>query len=151
MRKIGLAAALMLLAACAGTSRPAPPTAGAPPAVAPAAKLAPADVDWKAAETVTVGLEDYRFAPDRLRFRRGTPYRLRLENRGTHQHEFTAPAFFGAVAARSTAALSPARPEIVVDPKQVKEFEFVPVTAGRYELFCADHDFAGMVGEITVE
>jgi uncharacterized cupredoxin-like copper-binding protein len=146
MPRISLAAALLLLAACAETGRPATPTA-APSA----AKLAPASVDWTAAETVTVGLEDYRFVPNRLSFRRGVPYRLRLENRGTHQHEFTAPGFFGAVAARSTAALSSARPEIVVDPKQVKEFEFVPVTAGRYELSCADHDFAGMVGEITVE
>jgi uncharacterized cupredoxin-like copper-binding protein len=139
MLRFSLATALLLLAGCAG------PTGGAP-----AAKPA-ANVDWGAAETVTVALEDYRFAPDRLSFRRGVPYRLRLENRGRHQHEFTAPEFFHAVAARSTAALSPARPEIVIDPKEVKEFEFVPVTAGRYALSCADHDFAGMVGEITVE
>jgi uncharacterized cupredoxin-like copper-binding protein len=135
MSRSSLVAVTLLLTACA---------AEAPPS--PAAKA-----DWQAAETVTVGLVDYRFVPDRLTFRRGVPYRLRLENRSSHQHEFTSPGFFGAVAARNAEIVSKARPEIVVDPKQAKEFEFVPVAAGSYELGCADHDWAGMVGTIVIE
>ena len=28
---------------------------------------------------------------------------------------------------------------------------FVPQKPGRYALTCADHDWAGMIGEITIE
>jgi uncharacterized cupredoxin-like copper-binding protein len=142
MRRSSFAAAVLLLTSCA---------AGQPPSSQPQQAAALRDVDWRAAETVTVRLEDYRFVPDRLNFRHGAPYRLRLENRSTHQHEFTAPAFFGAIAVRNADVVSTARPEIVVDPGQAKELYFVPATPGRYELSCADHDFAGMVGEIAVD
>ena len=125
-----LAAAVLLLAGCASDR---------------------ATNDWARATDVTVRLKDYRFEPRSLAFRRGTPYRLRLENRSTHQHEFTSPAFFGAIAARNPDVVSTARPEIVVDPGQEKDLYFVAVAPGRYELLCADHDFAGMTGEIVIE
>jgi uncharacterized cupredoxin-like copper-binding protein len=41
--------------------------------------------------------------------------------------------------------------EVLVKPGQEKELLFVPRKPGRYELACADHDWDGMVGEITVE
>lgn len=40
-------------------------------------------IDWSKAEMVSVRLIDDRFVPDKLRFRVGTLYRLRLENAGT--------------------------------------------------------------------
>src|SRR4051794_34186451 len=114
MRTAGGLAAALLLAGCAagGTSDARPPRA---------------EADWTRAASVAVRLEDYRFVPDALTFRQGMPYRLRLENRSAHQHEFTAPAFFAAIAVRDPGIVSAARPEIVVDPGQDKELYFVAV------------------------
>jgi uncharacterized cupredoxin-like copper-binding protein len=98
-----------------------------------------------------VVLSEYRFSPDRLVFRRGAVYRLLLENRGKELHEFTAPAFFHAATVRTPGILASGGGEIVLQPGERKELQFVASAAGRYPLFCADHDWAGMIGEIVVE
>ena len=41
--------------------------------------------------------------------------------------------------------------EVVLQPKEKKDVYFIPKQSGRYELTCADHDWAGMTGEITIE
>ena len=109
------------------------------------------NVDWSAATLVTVELVDKRFVPNNLGFRRGVPYRLRLSNTGTAMHEFTAPDFFKAVSVRNPEALDPEQREIVLQPKEQRDVYFVPQTPGRYALTCADHDWAGMTGEITID
>lgn len=110
-----------------------------------------ADIDWASAQLVTVHLVDTRFEPEKLSFKRGVPYRLRLENRGKEMHEFTAPEFFKAIAVRNPEVLEQAGNEVLVQPKEHKELYFVADKPGRYPLTCADHDWAGMSGEITVE
>ena len=110
-----------------------------------------ADVDWSAAQLVSVELVDERFVPNKLAFRRGVAYHLRLENTGTGMHEFTAPEFFKAVSVRNPEALDPQQHEIVLQPKERRDVYFVPQKPGRYALTCADHDWAGMTGEITIE
>jgi len=117
----------------------------------PAAGAAFADVDWSNAVVVTVVMTEYRFVPRELSFRRGVVYRLRLENHGAELHEFTAPAFFAAIDLRDPAVLVVARNEIVVGPHSAKEVYFIAGQPGRYALSCADHDWAGMEGIITVE
>ena len=96
-------------------------------------------------------MTEYRFVPRELSFRRGVVYRLRLENHGAELHEFTAPAFFAAIDLRDPAVLVVARNEIVVGPHSAKEVYFIAGQPGRYALSCADHDWAGMEGIITVE
>lgn len=103
------------------------------------------------AETVVVVETEYRFAPNRLTFRVGSTYRLHVENRGKELHEFTAPAFLQTVEIVNPEALSPDGTEIVVQPGEEKDLEFVPKQAGRFPFFCADHDWAGMTGDIVVE
>ena len=110
-----------------------------------------ADVDWTRAELVTVQLIDARFVPDKLTFRSGVPYRLRLENRGRDMHEFTAPEFIKTIEIRNPEVLEQAGNEVLVEPKAHKELYFIARKPGRYPLICADHDWDGMVGEITVE
>ena len=107
--------------------------------------------DWSKAQTVTVIETEYGFDPSRLTFRVGTPYRLHLENRGKELHEFTAPAFLKSVDLRDPDALNADRTEIVVQPGEQKDVYLVPRQAGRYPFVCADHDWAGMTGEIVVE
>jgi uncharacterized cupredoxin-like copper-binding protein len=104
-----------------------------------------------AAQTVTQQLVDDEFRPAELRFRTGVLYRLHLENRGREMHEFTAPEFLKSVAVNNPDVLAKDGTDVVLQPGDVKDVLFVPRRAGRFKLICADHDWAGMVGEIIVE
>ena len=106
--------------------------------------------DWRKAETVTVVMVDDRFEPDHVTFHAGQPTTLRLVNRGKDMHEFTAPDFLHAATVRDPRALSNNGGDIVVQPKQTVQVRLVPGHAGTYKLICADHDWDGMVGSITV-
>lgn len=119
------------------------PLLAAMPAVA--AEKAPS------ARTVTVIATEYRFSPNRLTFERGIAYRLHLENRGKDTHEFTARSFFASVKLGNPDVLNADRTEIVIQPGETKDLRFVATKAGRYKFLCADHDWAGMTGEITVK
>ena len=110
-----------------------------------------ADADLESGQLVTVGLVDDQFVPDKLTFRAGVPYRLRLENQGKEMHEFTAPEFLKTVEVKNPEVLEQAGNEVLVQPGKAKELAFVAKKPGRYPLTCADHDWDGMVGEITVE
>lgn len=103
------------------------------------------------AQTVTVVTSEYRFSPNRLVFRRGVAYRLHLENHGKETHEFTAPQFFKAVTLGDPEVLNADRTEIVLQPGEAKDLRLVARRAGHYPLRCADHDWAGMTGDITVK
>jgi len=39
----------------------------------------------------------------------------------------------------------------VVEPGQAKDLYFVPRQAGRFPFACADHDWAGMTGDLVIE
>jgi uncharacterized cupredoxin-like copper-binding protein len=96
-------------------------------------------------------MTEYRFTPNHLGFRKGVRYRLRLENPGAELHEFTAPAFFKAIDLANPDVLAAGGHEIVLQPREWKEVYFAARQLGHYELTCADHDWAGMVGEIVIE
>jgi uncharacterized cupredoxin-like copper-binding protein len=99
---------------------------------------------------VDVGMVDYRFSPDHLSLEHGIHYRLHLENRGKEIHEFTAPTFFAAAKLENPEALNREHTEVVVQPGESKDVFFRPGAPGAYDLRCGDHDWAGMVGGITV-
>jgi uncharacterized cupredoxin-like copper-binding protein len=107
--------------------------------------------DWSQAQPVTVVASEYHFSPDQLTFKRGVAYRLHLENHGKELHEFHALAFFRAVELRNPGLLNADKTEIVVHPGEAKDLYFIPRQAGHYRLICADHDWAGMTGEIAIE
>jgi uncharacterized cupredoxin-like copper-binding protein len=107
-------------------------------------------VDWSKAERIDVIMAEYHFIPDHLTFRRGIPYRLHLENHGKELHEFTAPEFFAAVAVHDPSVLWTGGHEVVVKPDASADVYLVPQQSGHYDLICADHDWAGMTGEIIV-
>jgi len=94
---------------------------------------------------------DYKFVPDHLTFQHDVHYRLHIENRGKETHEFTAPTFFATAKIDSPDVLNRERTEIVVQPGKSKDLLFTPGKPGTYDLRCADHDWAGMVGGITVQ
>jgi uncharacterized cupredoxin-like copper-binding protein len=118
-------------------------------AVAPAAPAAA--IDWSHAQLLAVDAVEYRFEPNRLELHRGTAYRLHLVNRGKEMHEFTAAAFFGTAVLGNPQVMNSDHTELVVQPGEQRDLLFVPRKAGRFPLSCADHDWAGMTGEIVVK
>jgi uncharacterized cupredoxin-like copper-binding protein len=106
--------------------------------------------DWSKARKVTVVTIEYAFRPASLTFHQGAAYRLHIDNQGKETHEFTAPEFFKALELRDAEALNADRTEIVVQPGRHKDLYFVARDSGRFKLICSDHDWAGMVGDITI-
>ena len=118
--------------------------------LAAAARAQPA-VDWSQAQTVDLLMVDDRFEPDHLSFRHGVPYRIHMMNRGKDLHEFTAPEFLADAIVRDPRVLANGGKEVVVQPGAEVDVYLVPMKSGTFRLICADHDWDGMVGEITVE
>jgi len=106
-----------------------------------------------APEAITLDLFmiDYKFVPDHLTFQHDVRYRLHLENHGKETHEVTAPMFFATAKIDNPDALNRERSEIVMQPGEIKDVFLTPGKPGTYDLRCADHDWNGMVGGITVE
>jgi uncharacterized cupredoxin-like copper-binding protein len=102
-------------------------------------------------QTVTVTMTEYQFMPDHLTFVRDVHYRLHLENHGKETHEFTAPTFFGTAAIDNPNVLNRERTEVVMQPGETKDVFFTARRPGTYDLRCSDHDWAGMIGGITVK
>jgi len=106
---------------------------------------------WTAAQVVTVVMVDDRFQPDHVTLLAGQRYRLRLENRGKELHEFTAPDFFKNATVRDKRQLANGGIEVVVQPGRSVTVFLIPRVTGVYSLTCADHDWNGMVGGISVQ
>jgi uncharacterized cupredoxin-like copper-binding protein len=109
-----------------------------------------AATDWGQARSVTVVAAEYAFTPSDLTFKQGNAYRLHVENHGRELHEFASPGFFRAIRIRDPAVLNADHTEIAVQPGEQKDLYFVARTPGSFKLACPDHDWAGMVGTITI-
>jgi uncharacterized cupredoxin-like copper-binding protein len=121
------------------------------PAKALSAAAGATNLDWSSAQLVAVRLVDDRFIPEKFSFRHGVPYHLHLENNGTTMHEFTAPEFFKAIYVKNLDVMEAEHNELLLQPKEQKDLYFVAPNPGHYSLTCADHDWDGMTGDITVE
>ena len=106
---------------------------------------------WSDAEPLTVIMVDNSFQPDHITFHAGQRYELRLENHGKDLHEFTAPAFLKAATIRDKKLLANGGTDIVVQSGKSVRVLLIAPPKGRYDLTCADHDWDGMVGNITVD
>jgi plastocyanin len=116
-----------------------------------AALLAVAAASHSEPQTVNLTMIDYRFIPDHLIFEHDVHFRLHLENHGKETHELTAPTFFATADIDNPETLNHERTEIVMQPGETKDIFLTADRPGTYDLLCADHDWAGMVGGITVE
>jgi plastocyanin len=119
-------------------------------ALATAVPAAAAD-QWSSAQRLVVALLDNRFEPDHLTFHAGGIYELRLENRGKDLHEFTAPGFLKSATIRDKRLLSNGGTDIVVQAGKSVSIFLSPRIKGHYDLTCADHDWDGMTGSISVD
>jgi uncharacterized cupredoxin-like copper-binding protein len=100
---------------------------------------------------ISVVMVDYRFEPDHLTFEHDVHYQLHLENHGKETHEFTAPTFLATATIDNPDVLNREHTEVLVDPGESKDLFLTPHRPGTYDLRCADHDWNGMVGGITVK
>jgi uncharacterized cupredoxin-like copper-binding protein len=148
MRLDRMALGLFLLAAvlsgCAGRQ-----------AAEPAATLEPpSSVDWSGAQLVEVVMTDFHFAPSTIELSEGRPYRLRLVNRGSGTHDFTAPEFFRAVALEPGGGAGQVANAGTVElgRGETAELVLVPLRKGEYDLECTHllHSTLGMTGKIKV-
>lgn len=118
--------------------------------LAPAVSFAALTVDWTKARRVDEVTVDDQFKPDHLVFQRGVPYRLHLVNRGKEMHEFHSKGFFAAIDMRDPQVLNADRDEIDLRPGEQKDLYFIARRAGRFKLYCPDHDWDGMTGVIEI-
>jgi uncharacterized cupredoxin-like copper-binding protein len=102
-------------------------------------------------QTVNLTLIDYQFIPDHLTFQHDVHYRLHVENHGKETHEVTAPTFFASAEIDNPDVLNGYGSDIVLQPGATKDLYFTARRPGTYDLRCADHDWNGMLGGITVE
>ncbi len=128
-----------------------------PPGYVQQAPARVAAIEWSRAKTVTVALSEFRFTPQELVFRRGSPYRLRIENRGNFTHTFSADGFFEAIAVQKLRSgenetALPYVKNVVVAPREVKVLYFLAVVPGSYDLRCSVilHDVFGMTGTVEI-
>lgn len=106
---------------------------------------------WAHPTPLTVVMVDNRFEPDHVQFRAGQAYALHLLNRGRDMHEFTAPGFLKSALVKDPAKLANGGKDIVVQPGEATTVLLIPRRKGSFDLRCADHDWDGMVGSITVD
>jgi uncharacterized cupredoxin-like copper-binding protein len=114
--------------------------------------------DWSKMETVSVKLSEYRFTPSTLRFKKGVPYKLEIQNTGTMKHYFVSVPFFKSISTRKVQSSdgeikAPYFTAIEVFPGKLIDLYFIPIKAGTYNLKCTinGHKELGMVGNIIVE
>lgn len=109
-------------------------------------------VDWNNAPIVTVTLSDHDFTPDEIALKARQPYRLRLVNKGSGGHDFTAPDFFSAAAiAASDQSLAP-EGKVALAKGDSREIRLVPLVPGEYRVVCTHfmHAAMGMKARVTV-
>ena len=145
MHKVFALVAILILAGCAAQPGPVIP---------PATSLQPQAVDWSAAQSVEVDLEEFNFGPDSLVFEAKRPYRITFSNAGNFAHNFTAAEFFSAVLLRPDGAGSAAAAagQIELAPGSSTVVELVPITPGSYSFACTHglHKAFGMSGEAVI-
>ena len=114
--------------------------------------------DWSSAETQTIVLSDYSFAPNDPIFNRDRTYRLHLENKSTHTHTFGSDTFFQAIAVQDVRVGGANVPgeglkNIELEPGQAADISFVAVNPGTYGFYCDVflHDAMGMDGKIVIQ
>ncbi len=112
---------------------------------------------WDTQQDLTIELSEFAFSPKEFTLTAGQPYEVRVVNKGTVKHEFTAEDFFGSVAFRKAEDASaefkaPAPREVEVFAGKTTDLYLIPTQTGTYKLVCEieGHLEAGMFGTITV-
>ncbi|MEE8432086.1 MAG: cupredoxin domain-containing protein [Candidatus Desulfatibia sp.] len=123
------------------------------------AKEAKKKYNWDNKKTVTVGIKEFGYEPNKLVFKTGQTYKLEIINIGKEKHYFTAPEFFRAIATRKAQnklaeIKAPFFLALEIMPKGGQlDLYFVPLKKGTYPVYCTrpDHRKKGGEGKIIIE
>lgn len=133
IRPITMALALILFAAPAG------------------AQTAP---DWSKAQTVTINLSNFAFAPSTLNLRAGQPYHLVFTSGVSRDHDFSAQELFGSgIVADADKSKISEDGEVDIDGGETVTVDFMPQKRGTYRFECTHflHALMGMHGQAIVQ
>jgi plastocyanin len=115
-----------------------------------AAQTAP---DWSAAQTLTVSMSNYAFAPAALTLKANQPYKLVFTSTVMKDHDFAAPELFaaGTVAPEDMGKVS--KGVVEVDDGGTVAVHFMPTKPGTYNFTCDHfmHTMLGMKGTAVVQ
>ena len=113
--------------------------------------------DWDNKQDLTIELSEFAFTPKEFTLTAGQAYVVKVVDKGTVKHEFTAGDFFNSVAFRKAEDASaefkaPTPREVEVFAGKTIDLYLIPTKAGTYKLVCEieGHFEAGMFGTITV-
>lgn len=106
---------------------------------------------------IPVQATEFRFEPASLTVKKGQRVRIKLENRGTQLHDFSADAPTERVIARSTGdhahETPPAKLHVSAAPGKAGTLTFTATATGTFPFWCSvsGHREAGMVRQMTVQ
>lgn len=122
------------------------------PAIALLMAPATLGVESGAPKRVEVILADFSYSPQTIRLRSNEQVVLRLTNRGSGGHNFSAPEFFAKARLDPASAALLSKGKVEVGKGASVDLTLTPA-AGRYKLKCTHflHSGFGMKGEIIVE
>jgi len=101
-------------------------------------------------QTVSVTAEDYRFVPDIVRVKAGSPFTLALYNAGREDHEFISPILaYGTGSVEGTAKQDAAMPGLLKPGRSVRLLVAAP--PGTYLYSCRRKGHPGMTGTLIIE
>lgn len=101
-------------------------------------------------QTVSVTAEDYRFVPDVLRVKAGSPFTLALYNAGREDHDFVSSILAYGTDTRGKTAKADASTPGLLRPGRSLRF-LVAAPPGTYLYFCRRKGHPGMTGTLVIE
>ncbi len=109
--------------------------------------------DWSRAEAVIVELSNFKFSPSTVQLKQGQVYDLRLVNRASGGHDFSASEFFAAARIMEVDRGKINAGTVAVAGGKTIDIHLVAPTSGTYKLRCTHfmHSSFGMTGEIVVQ
>ncbi len=118
-------------------------------------------VDWNGAEKLVMYFSSYKLQPNKIAFKAGEAYEMRLVNEEKKPHSFKAAQFFRAIAVHNITLLgkdglvvnNPRIERISLPPGAVVQLHFVAVKKGEFEISCDEpvHATQGMTAEFTID
>lgn len=108
--------------------------------------------DWTKAQTVTVTLSNFSFAPRQPQLQAGHAYQLHLVNAASGSHNFAARDFFGSARVVAADQYKVQDGTVELHGGETVDVRLIAPPAGAYDLKCTHfmHSTFGMRGKILV-